>query len=114
MNLSFDLTAGHLVGIASGFISVLWLLVQIIVKQQEKRLEEKFQALSTSMGTVGNDLRRETDATRMLETAFLRFQAELPRDYVRRDDFVRTLATLETRIDNFALRMERALSERKE
>ena len=31
------------------------------------------------------------------------------REYVRRDDFVRHIGIIETRIDNFALRMERAL-----
>lgn len=47
-----------------------------------------------------------------METSFLKFQAELPRDYVRRDDFVHALGTINTRIDNFALRVERAIDNR--
>ena len=39
-------------------------------------------------------------------------QAELPRDYVRRDDFVQAIGSISTRIDNFALRVERALDNR--
>ena len=39
----------------------------------------------------------------------LHFQAEVARDYVRRDDFVQVIATINTRIDNFALRIEAAV-----
>jgi hypothetical protein len=62
--------------------------------------------------TVGTDLRKEAELHRQLELAFMKFQAELPRDYVRRDDFIRSIGTIEARIDNFALRMERALTTR--
>ena len=37
------------------------------------------------------------------------FKEEKPRDYIRRDDFVQAIGGINTRIDNFALRMERAL-----
>lgn len=109
MTVNFDLNLTHLITIASIFFGMLWGLVKILAAQQEKALEAKFTALGAAIGNVGTDLRKEADATRQLETAFLLFKADLPRDYVRRDDFVRAVATIETRIDNFALRMERAL-----
>jgi len=114
MSLDFTITTGHLITIGSFFIGALWGLVKILAVQQERRLAEKFELFQRTMQGVSDDLRREADATRVLETSFLRFQAELPRDYVRRDDFVRAVATIETRIDNFALRMERALAQGKE
>ena len=84
----------------------------MIALQAEKRSNEKFAALQDSIASVGRDMRREADAARQLETSFLRFQAELPRDYVRRDDFVQAIGSISTRIDNFALRVERALDNR--
>ncbi len=114
MNIDFTFTFAHLITVVSFFFGMLWGLVKIIGSQQERRLSEKFETLNKSLIGVGEDLRREAEATRLLENSFLRFQADLPRDYVRRDDFVRSVATIETRIDNFALRMERALAQGKE
>lgn len=114
MNLDFTFTLGHLITLGTVYVGSLWGLVKIIGVQQKNQLSEKFDQLNKSMQSVGEDLRREAEATRTLENSFLRFQAELPRDYVRRDDFVRSVATIETRIDNFALRMERALAQGKE
>lgn len=53
--------------------------------------------------------REDSTQWQRIEREFLRFQAELPRDYIRRDDFVQAIGSINTRIDNFALRMERAL-----
>ena len=47
-----------------------------------------------------------------LERELLQFKADLPRDYVRREDFIRAVGTIETKIDNMALRMERAVLNR--
>ena len=110
MNLNLDLTLTHLITLASIYVGSLWGLVKMLGAQQEKRLNEKFAEMAAAIGGVSSNLQREADATRELENSFLRFQAELPRDYVRRDDFVRSIGTIEARIDNFALRMERALS----
>lgn len=105
----FELTMANLISLAGLFLGALWALLKVIALQAEKRSNEKFSALQQSINKVGTDMRREADAARMLETSFLRFQAELPRDYVRRDDFVQAIGGINTRIDNFALRMERAL-----
>ena len=90
----------------------LWALLKVIGAQAERRANEKFAALQASLATLSQDMRREADAARQMETSFLKFQAELPRDYVRRDDFVHALGTINTRIDNFALRVERAIDNR--
>lgn len=105
----FELTMTNLISLAGLFLGALWALLKVIGLQAEKRANEKFASLQASISQVGIDMRREADAARVLETSFLRFQAELPRDYVRRDDFVQAVGGINTRIDNFALRMERAL-----
>ena len=109
----FELTMTNLISLAGLSFGALWGLLKVIGLQQERRLNEKFAALNEAIAKVGIDMRREAEAARQLETSFLRFQAELPRDYVRRDDFVQAIGGINTRIDNFALRMERALDNRK-
>ena len=110
--MTFELTMANLISLAGLFFGALWALLKVIGAQAERRANEKFAALQSSISQVGIDMRREADAARMLETSFLRFQAELPRDYVRRDDFVQAIGSISTRIDNFALRVERALDNR--
>lgn len=110
--MTIELTLTNAITICALFIASLFALVKVIGAQQERRLSEKFDVLGKAMSSIGEDLRNEAEATRKLETAFLTFKAELPRDYVRRDDFVRAVGTIETRIDNFAFRMERVLEKR--
>lgn len=109
----FELTMTNLISIIGLALGGLWTLLKVIGMQAEKRADGKFDALQDAIGRLGADMRREADAARQLETSFLRFQAELPRDYVRRDDFVQAIGGISTRIDNFALRVERALDNRR-
>jgi hypothetical protein len=99
----------NLAGLATAFIGVLWALVKVIAAQQERSLETRFKALSDSLVGVNNSIAREQETTQRLERELLQFKAELPRDYVRREDFIRAVGTIETKIDNMALRMERAV-----
>lgn len=110
--MTFELTMANLISLAGLFFGALWALLKVIGAQAERRSNEKFAALQASLATLSQDMRREADAARQMETSFLKFQAELPRDYVRRDDFVHALGTINTRIDNFALRVERAIDNR--
>lgn len=112
--MTLELNITHLITLAVAFVTALWALVKIIMAQHDRQLSEKFSGLSSTLATLSADLRKEAEATRQLEMAFMKFQAELPRDYVRRDDFIRSIGTIEARIDNFALRMERALTTRGE
>ncbi len=105
----FELTLGNVITVAALFIAALWALVKVINIQQERRQDERFKSLGETMKTIVSAQDKNALATLELEREFRRHQAETAREYVRRDDFVRHIGTLETRIDNFALRMERAL-----
>jgi chromosome segregation ATPase len=109
------------VTLALFFLGTLFGLVKYIAHQQEKRQDERFDALgkreverfaalTEALEKLSKELREEAQATLQLERQFMRFQADLPRDYVRRDDFLRSIGTIEAKFDNMALRMERALS----
>lgn len=113
--LIFELTLGHILSLGGtlgmAFLGALWTLIKIIGAQQEAQLRQKFDLLTTAVTGVGTDLRREAEATRKLEIAFLQFQTTVAKDYMLRDDAIREIANIGMRIDNFALRMERALSQ---
>lgn len=107
--MTIELTIFNLAALAAAFIGVLWALVKIIAVQQEKALESRFKILADSLNSVNGSIAREQETTQRLERELLQFKAELPRDYVRREDFIRAVGTIETKIDNMALRVERAV-----
>lgn len=107
--MTFELTPANLIAIAIGFIGALWALMKVFAIQYEKSLETRFKQLNESMGSIKSSQLREQETTQRLERELLLFKAELPREYVRRDDFIRAIGTIEAKMDNMALRVERAL-----
>jgi hypothetical protein len=100
------------VTLALFFLGTLFGLVKYIAHQQEQREKDRYQVISNLLEKLTSELREEAAATLGLERRFMEFKADLPRDYVRRDDFIRAIGTIEAKVDNFALRMERALMTR--
>lgn len=108
----FELTLGNVITVAALFIAALWALVKVISIQQDRHLAERFSALNETMKTISETQGKNASATLELEREFRKHQAEAAREYVRRDDFVQALGGINTRIDNFALRVERAIDNR--
>lgn len=107
----FELTLTNVITVAALFIAALWALLKVISAQGEKRISERFDALGRVMADIAATQDRNAASTLELEREFRKHQADMARDYLRRDDFVRHVGIIETRIDNFALRMERALDQ---
>lgn len=93
------MSPGELIGIGItlmlALIGAIWGLLSLVFKQFERRIEGKLNAI-------------EQDAKEWvrLEKDFLRFQAELPNQYVRREDYIRNQTVIETKIDSLALKIE--------
>lgn len=110
-------TVASLLGIFAGVITGL---VKLLLWQFEKRLGERFaaqdaarQAASkhweSSFEKVLSRQEKDAETLRQLENAFLRFQAELPLEYVRREDWVRGQSVIEAKLDGLALKFENIL-----
>ena len=104
-----ELTLGNLITVATLVIAALWALARLLGTQQERRLDERFDALGKTMAAIAANQSLNASAMQELERDFRRHEAYLEREFVRREDFVRDVGVIVTRIDNFALRMERAL-----
>lgn len=81
--------------------------------QSERRLDERLQTLDMARQSDARrwderfaDLLSQNDAISTLERDFLRFQAELPLSYVRREDYVRNQTVIEAKLDAVALKIE--------
>jgi hypothetical protein len=91
--LGFGLT------LLTGFAGIIFTAGKLIATQFEKRINERLNVMQRA---------RETEAQGIsnLERDFLRFQADLPLHYVRREDYVRGQSVIEAKLDGLALRIE--------
>jgi len=107
----------YLVGLLLGFLGVVFTFGKLLLAQIEQRLDQRFKAIdeankatSTHWDTRFAELmeqnRREADGWQRIEKDFLRFQAELPLQYVRREDYVRNQTVIEAKLDSLALKIE--------
>ena len=104
--MTFELTMTNVIALVTFQAGVLWTVLKVIAVQAQRRADEKFAAVQKSLDEVAKAVARDSEQIHQLEISMLRNQAELARDYVRRDDFVQVIGTINTRFDNFALRVE--------
>lgn len=77
------------------FISFAAAAGKLLLRQVEKRLDARFKALDAA-----------SQEWRRLEREWLEWRADLPLQYVRREDYVRNQTVIEAKIDAIAVRIE--------
>lgn len=107
----FEVTLANAITVLALFCMAIWAVLKALTLQGEKRVLERFDALHRALAEMAAQQQKNGREVLELEREFRRHQAEAERNFVRRDDFVRHVGALETRIDNFALRVERALEQ---
>ena len=106
-----------LVGLAITFMSCVFGFARVLGAQIDQRLTEKFKAQEEAREVGSKALRehidryiaqadRTADQVAALERDFLRWQAELPVNYVRREDYVRGQSVIEAKLDALYSKLE--------
>jgi len=107
----------QLITLLISFLGFLFAAGKLLLSQIDRRLNDRFEAMENAreqasrhwdekFGTVIDEERRETDLLRNIEREFLRFQAELPLQYVRREDYVRGQSVIEAKLDALYNKLE--------
>lgn len=109
MSLGFAELIGWAISLLSIAVTLIFGLVKLLLAQMEKRLAVGFEAQSKLSEQLSE--RQDTAAKELqqLERAFLKFQADLPLHYVRREDWVRNQSVIEAKLDGLALKFENVL-----
>lgn len=122
--MTMEMELSQLIGWAAGlltfFATVVTALVKLLLAQFEKRLADRFAAQDEARKSTSRHWEesfaklldrqdKEAEAVKQLERAFMRFQADLPLEYVRREDFVRSQSVIEAKLDGLALKFENVL-----
>ena len=107
----------QLITLLLAFLGFLFAAGRLLLSQIDRRLDDRFEAIekareegqATWRQTFTQHLeeeRRETDLMRSIEREFLRFQADLPLQYVRREDYVRGQSVIEAKLDALYNKLE--------
>ena len=107
----------QLITLLLAFLSFLFAAGRLLLSQIDRRLDDRFEAIEKARedGQASwrqtftqhlNEERRETELMRNIEREFLRFQAELPLQYVRREDYVRGQSVIEAKLDALYNKLE--------
>ncbi len=82
-----------------------WGMAKMMLAQSQKHIDAQFEA-------IGRTLQNQDDGSRRIERELMELKAELPREYVRREDNTRVIAGVQVSIDNLRLTVERAITMR--
>lgn len=115
--MTVQLELWHLITLLLAFFSCVGIFGKVLLDQVEKRLDGRFKAQDEARETGSKALRetinqhlddeRKTAAQMLsLERDFLMWKAELPLQYVRREDYVRNQTIIEAKLDAVALKIE--------
>ncbi len=86
--MTVELNLANLIIILIALVGAFWGLVKIIINQHEKSLDTRFKSLTESID-------KSQEIAIQLERDFLKFQSEIPRVYLRRDDYQREAQVLQ-------------------
>lgn len=82
----------EVISMALSFLGVLVAAGKMLLAQIEKRLNERFEMLEAA--------RKESESGwSRLEREFLEFRADMPLNYVRREDYIRGQTVIEAKLD---------------
>lgn len=89
----------EVVSMALSFLGMLAAGGKMLLTQIEKRLNERFEALEVARKESESDWAR-------LEREFLEFRADMPLNYVRREDYIRGQTIIEAKLDALCNKIE--------
>lgn len=107
--MTLQLELWHAILLAVSFVGGVAGAGRFVFAQIDRRLDQQFGGISESLSLHAAEAGKSREQLMSLERDFLRFQAELPLQYVRREDFVRNQTVIEAKLDGLAMRVENVL-----
>ncbi|WP_271103394.1 hypothetical protein [Pseudomonas tohonis] len=95
MQMDFTQAVGWAISLVGVACTVFLFLVKQLLGQMEKRLGERFAGMDRELARIAQ-----------LERELLRFQAEMPMQYVHRQDYVRNQTVIEAKLDGLRDKLE--------
>ncbi len=82
-----ELTTGNIIFIIAALLGAFWALLKLIAVQHERSLDKRFLELAATINL-------NQELTRRLEQDLMILQGEIPRSYLRRDDYLHEMQAM--------------------
>lgn len=111
MTIQIEMWQG--ISLVISILSGIALLGKIALSQISHGEDMRHAALAVQITSIEGAMREETAQWQRLDRELMSLKADLPLNYVRRDDFVRVQSIIESKLDGLALRIENASLKRR-
>lgn len=105
----FEVTLGNAITLVALVVAAMWAVFKLAGRRQEQRLDERFDALDKALLLITDGQSRNAADMARLERDFLHLKADLPLNYVLREDYVQAVAMIMAKLDGISLRFENIL-----
>ena len=75
---------------------------KLLLSQFEKRMDERQKVMEARLSELRNSVTRESSRITEVGNSITEFMNKLPLEYVRREDWIRFSATIDTKLDRLA------------
>ncbi|ENX20175.1 hypothetical protein F892_03098 [Acinetobacter vivianii] len=104
--MTLTLEPYHVFLIVTAIIGAFFTMFKMLGSQINANLQHNFAATNERIERVSKQNEKSQDDLRELERKFHQFEVSLPKNYVHRDDFVRSQSIIEAKLDSVASKLE--------
>lgn len=90
-------------------IAAFFGLLKMLMAQQVQHIDASFKAQNLRLDAIEKASREEAGNWQRVEREILQLKADLPLNYVRREDYVQAVATIMAKLDAMSMRFENIL-----
>ena len=114
--MAFTLDLWQVISLVGTLITAFFILGKMMMSQQLKQIQQGFDLQTQALDAQNKRLERieqtgreEGNNWNRIEREILTLKADLPLNYVRREDYVHNISTIMTKLDAMSLRFENIL-----
>ncbi|MDT0496513.1 hypothetical protein RM530_03925 [Algiphilus sp. W345] len=106
LEIDFWALLTFLVGLLVTFMGGAWGVIRMTQHQQDQTLTQRLHGIEGSLNKLETNARQEAEQWQRVDKEILKLRAELPLQYVRREDYVRGQTVIESKLDALATKLE--------
>lgn len=99
----------QLLGLLVSGLGAFWGVIKIAATQAQRHQDATHAQLLARLDAIETASRTEAGNWQRMEREILQLKAELPLNYVRREDYVQAVATIMAKLDAITMRIENIL-----
>ena len=102
----FSIEVSKFLGLVLTLVGLFYAMSRTQKSSFEKHIDTKFEALGTDLKRVEKSGRSNAADIAKVERDLLELKADLPENYVRREDHIRGQSLIESKLDGLAMKLE--------